>query len=126
MVVAALAAWHERHPDAAEAISGVRVLPEHVLLEAYSVLTRLPGGLAVQPAVGAHELTRRFPEQPLGLPGPSRANLLRTLASAGIGAGATYDGLIALEALAHGYSLLSLDVRAAATYRRLGVTIRSP
>ena len=45
--MAALSAWHEHHATAAEALEGVAALPAHVRLEAYSVLTRLPAGLAV-------------------------------------------------------------------------------
>ncbi len=47
--MAALSAWHESHDAAAEALEAVRVLPAHAMLETYSVLTRLPGGLAVPP-----------------------------------------------------------------------------
>jgi hypothetical protein len=39
--------------------------------------------------------------------------------------GATYDGLVGLEASAHGETLLTLDRRAAATYRRLGVAFEA-
>lgn len=34
--------------------------------------------------------------------------------------GASYDGLVALEAAAHAETLLTLDERAQVTYRRLG------
>ena len=40
-------------------------------------------------------------------------------------AGATYDGVIALEAKAHGRTLLTLDARALETYRRLGAPSRT-
>ena len=36
-------------------------------------------------------------------------------------AGASYDGLVALEAAAHDHTLLTLDERAQQTYGRLGV-----
>lgn len=39
--------------------------------------------------------------------------------------GASYDGLVGLEARAHARVLLSLDRRAQETYRRLGVTARA-
>ena len=47
--------------------------------------------------------------------------MLRTLTAAGVFGGATYDGLVGLQAIAHGETLLTLDLRAEATYRRLGV-----
>jgi hypothetical protein len=46
------------------------------------------------------------------------------LAGAGVFGGAGYDGLVALEAAAHGRTLLTLDERAQSTYRRLGVPFR--
>lgn len=95
------------------------MLPAHVLLEAYSVLTRLPSGLAVGPAIAAETLTRRFSAPPLRLPDAERDVLLPTLARAGVFGGASYDGLVALEARAHAASLLTLDERAQSTYRRL-------
>jgi toxin FitB len=96
-------------------------LPEHVLLETYSVLTRLPGGLAVPPAMAATVLARRFGEAPLGLRAAARRFLPGTLAEAGVIGAASYDGLVALEAAAHDRTILTLDRRAQATYRRLDV-----
>jgi hypothetical protein len=94
------------------------------MLEAYSVLTRLPGGFAVPAATAAEVLEARFGDPPLRLGARERRRLLTTLAVAGVFGGATYDGLVALEAQAHGRTLLSLDERAQETYRRLGVTFR--
>lgn len=95
-----------------------------MLIEAYSVLTRLPGGLAVPAATAASVLARRFGGEPLELRRPDRAALLGTLAAAGVFGGAAYDGLVALEAAAHDRALLTLDQRAIVTYRRLGVAFR--
>lgn len=90
------------------------------MLEAYSVLTRLPGGLAVPATVASEVLAERFPGEPLRLPDHERAGLPETLALAGVAGGASYDGLVALEAVAHGHDLLTLDSRAQDAYRRLG------
>jgi hypothetical protein len=120
-VVAALSAWHEHHADAAHALREVDGLPAHVLLETYSVLTRLPGGLAVPPAVAARVLGERFGGVPLQLSATDRAGLVERLATAGVAGGSAYDGLIGLEAAAEGAALLTLDRRAQQTYRRLGV-----
>ena len=54
-----------------------------------------------------------------------RLTLLSTLAAAGVGGGASYDGLVALEAAAHDQVLLTRDARAQDTYRRLGVAFRA-
>ncbi|GAC1528458.1 MAG: hypothetical protein NVS2B6_16420 [Thermoleophilaceae bacterium] len=101
-------------------------LPAHVLLEAYSVLTRLPSGLAVPATVAADVLARRFADRPLRLPDPERGALNATLAAAGVFGGAGYDGLVALEAHAHGHALITLDKRAQETYGRLGVAFKDP
>lgn len=105
---------------AASALQDVDSLPAHVVVEAYSVLTRLPSGLAVPPQLAAEILGQRFSRAPLRLDGAQRARVLITLAGAGVFGGASYDGLVALEAKAHARTLLTLDERAVATYRRLG------
>jgi toxin FitB len=125
VVVAALSGWHENHEAAAAALEGVAALPAQVLIEAYAVLTRLPGGLAVGPEDAAAVLASRFGEEPLRLPGAERRALLSTLAAAGVGGGASYDGLVGLEAAAHEQVLLTRDARAQDTYRRLGVAFRA-
>ena len=110
---------------AARELGPIRALPAHVLIEAYSVLTRLPGGLALSPAAASDILDRRFDERPLGLIPSQRAKLLPRLSAAGIGGGASYDGLVGLEADAHARTLITLDRRAQETYRRLGVSFRA-
>jgi hypothetical protein len=102
----------------------VDALPAHVLVESYSVLTRLPGGLAVPAMIAARVLAERFRAPALRLEDDDREELLSKLAGAGIFGGASYDGLVGLEALAHGRLLLTLDRRAQETYRRLGVAFR--
>jgi predicted nucleic acid-binding protein len=123
VVVAGLSRWHRHYRAAAEALDGITALPAHVLTESYSVLTRLPGGLAVPLEAAVAVLASRF-DEPLQLAAGERARLLSTLAAAGVGAGATYDGLVALEARAHERVLLTCDGRAQDTYRRLGVPFR--
>ena len=122
--MAALSAWHEQHAPAATALAPVTALPAHVVLESYSVLTRLPGGLAVPSELAASVLARRFPDPPLQLDAADRVALPGRLAAAGVRAGAAYDGLVALEAATAGETLLSLDTRAQRTYRRLAVAFQ--
>ena len=125
VVVPALSRWHRHYEAAAEALDGVAVLPAHVLAESYAVLTRLPGGLAVAPEAAASVLMSRFGEEPLQLAAAERRTLLSTLATAGVGSAASYDGLVALEARAHDQVLLTRDSRAQDIYRRLGVAFRA-
>jgi hypothetical protein len=124
VVVPALSRWHEHWQSSAEALEGIAALPAHVLTESYAVLTRLPGGLAVPPEAAAAVLTTRFGEKPFQLAAAERRTVLRTLAAAGVGGGASYDGLVALEARAHDEILLTRDARAQDTYRRLGAAFR--
>jgi 2'-5' RNA ligase len=124
-VIAALSAWHEQHDAAAAALRDVRALPAHVTLEAFSILTGLPGGLAVPAATAAAVLNRRFDEPPLTLSEVERPRLVVSLAAAGVFGGASYDGLVGMEAAAHDETLLTLDQRAVTTYRRLGVRFRA-
>ena len=46
-------------------------------------------------------LVSRFDAEPLPLTAAKRRTLLSTLAAAGVGGGASYDGLVAMEAAAH-------------------------
>ena len=69
-------------------------------------------------------LARRFDRDPLRLDEAHRRALVRTLATAGVFGGSSYDGLVALEAAAHEQTLLTLDRRAQPTYARLGVEFR--
>jgi predicted nucleic acid-binding protein len=123
--VAALSGWHEQHDAVAEMLEDVTDLPAHVAVEVYSVLTRLPSGLAVPPPAAADVLARRFPGRRLRLPARDSAALVGTLAAAGVYGGATYDGLVALEAAANDEVLVTLDERAQRTYRRLGAPFRT-
>jgi hypothetical protein len=103
----------------------VRALPAHAALETYAVLTRLPGGLAVPAPVAARVLGERFPDPPLQLGEGERRELLRRLPAAAVFGDASYDGLVGLEATAHGETLLTLDRRAEQVYARLGVAARA-
>ena len=75
-------------------------------------------------ADAADVLGRRFAGPPLRLSEGELRDLCGTLAEAGVFGGASYDGLVGLEARTHGHVLYSLDRRAHETYRRLGVSVR--
>lgn len=125
MAVAAALPWHGRHADARQAIRpGVTPIVAHVALETYSVLTRLPSPGRVPAAAAQAFLAGVFTWPPLSLPSNNYATLLRRLSESGIAGGAVYDALIAATAAAAGASLVSLDRRAARTYRALGVAHR--
>lgn len=118
VLVAALAAWHPRHQDARAALKGVEVVVGHVLLETYSVLTRLPAPhriSATSAGLALGGLTWRV----VGLSGQDQADLLSVCSSRGISGGTVYDALIAATARHHGLTLVTSDGRARRTYAGL-------
>jgi len=119
--VAALAAWHEAHDAAADALAGVEAIPAHALAEAYSVLTRLPAPMRMPPEPVVEFLARRFPQPWLALDAPEIKAFVEDAPGSGITGGATYDALIAATARASGATLVSCDRRAASIYRRVDV-----
>lgn len=94
----------------------------HAWIETYAVITRLPGSARVAPPDAVALLESNF-AVPLWPDGEALAGAPAVFASAGIAGGAVYDAWVALAALGHGTTLASRDVRAEATYRRLGVEV---
>ena len=92
------------------------------MAETYSVLTRLPGDLRVEPADAALLLRERF-ARPLLLGVEASGRIPDTLARFGIAGGAVYDALVALAAVAHDADLATRDLRAKATYEAVGARV---
>ena len=88
------------------------------------MLTRLPLPYRVPPLVAAQFLAESFPDEVLILPAAVERRLVSIFRERGISGGSVYDGLVALTAAENGAELLSLDRRAAETYRRCGVNYR--
>ena len=111
VVVPAIVLSHQQH-DSVNRSLGRRVvrLTFHAALEAYSVLTRLPGDARLSP-VGDAVFLREARSR----------SLVDEFASFRIAGGAVYDALIAATAEAAGATLLTRDRRAAATYEQLKV-----
>ena len=120
IMVAAFAPWHERHSDAMTLMVDKPQAVAHSLVETYSVLTRLPAPFRAPAAVVATFLARRFPDDPLVLTAGDLVGLLGRLATAGVHGGAVYDAIIGATAGAADCVLLTLDRRAARTYRLVG------
>jgi predicted nucleic acid-binding protein len=100
--------------------SRVRAVPAHVLLESYSVLTRLPAPHRIDERTAAESLAGLALDV-LALPAKQHLAIIRDLSAAGIRGGAVYDGLVAATVRHHGGRLLTLDRRARATYDVVGV-----
>jgi predicted nucleic acid-binding protein len=119
VVIAAALATHVHHDAAAVACAELKDLVEHVALEAYSVLTRLPLALRVDPPLAVATIAAHWPGARLRLPADAAALLPARLSDAQISGGAVYDGLILATSAHHGRTLLTLDRGVMATARRL-------
>lgn len=120
VVVAAFASWHEGHRDAAAALRRGARLPAQVLVESYSVLTRLPPPHRIAPGVAAGFLAARFPEDPLVLSARGHLRLVQLLAEADVPGGAIHDGVVAATAAEADTVLVTRDARALPTYDLVG------
>jgi len=121
VVVAGFATWHEGHRASVAALDRRPRLPAHVVVESFSVLTRLPPPHRVRPNLVSAFLRTRFPEQPLLLPPVEHLSLVEEATEAGIVGGAVYDALVAAIARHAGATLLSRDQRAMRVYDLLGL-----
>lgn len=121
VAIAAFGEWHELHSQAVEALAGSPALVAHAALETYSVLTRLPEPFRAPAATVVGYLAENFKGTRPALPASEQRRLPELMHRAGVHGGAVYDGLVGLTAAAAGAELISLDARAAQTYKRLGV-----
>jgi len=120
VVVAVFASWHEGHRAAVDALRSAPRLPAHVVVETYSVLTRLPPPHRASADVVVDFLERRFPEPYLILPEEEHRNLLRDAQASAMTGGSIYDALVAATAMHAGATLLTRDRRANNVYRSVG------
>jgi len=118
-----LVGTHRAHRSVVDWWGGREVaLSGHALAETYSVLTRLPGDLRLDPIDAARLLHERFVE-PLVLGVAMSARIPFALSRVGIAGGAVYDALVALAAIEHDAELATRDLRAKATYESLGARV---
>lgn len=120
VVVPAFASWHAAHASAFAVLRQKPRLPAHAALESFSVITRLPQPQRASAAVIAMFLRAHFADAYIALSPPQYERVVQQAADAGIAGGAIYDALIAATAREAGATLLSRDVRAAATYDLMG------
>ncbi|HXV74776.1 MAG TPA: type II toxin-antitoxin system VapC family toxin [Candidatus Polarisedimenticolaceae bacterium] len=121
VVVAAFASWHEGHRAASAVLARHPRVPAQVLIETYSVLTRLPPPHRAPASLVAEFLAERFRSGPITLPASKYRRVIEQAASAGIHGGSVYDAVIAATARHANARLLTRDRRATPTYDRLGV-----
>ena len=88
VVIAAFSSWNEYHEAAIEALGDVRDLVAHAEFETYSVLTRLPEPLQMEPKLVAQFLREDYPGKRMVLPEPERRALITRFADLSIAGGA--------------------------------------
>lgn len=121
VAVAALDATHAAHDACRRIVQAHRpALAGHAAFETFSVLTRMPGALRVDPPTAADIMSRVFLET-LWLTAEQSSALLDHLGPAGVRGGAVYDALVGEAARQGGCTLLTRDRRAGSTYALLGV-----
>ena len=109
VVVAAVHANHPYHAVAASwVVDNLRahelVVAHHSVVEAYAVLTRLPGDLCVTPSE-ARDLLRETVRSNMavaGLRADSVWTLIESLVASSVAGGRSYDALIAQALVTHG------------------------
>ena len=95
-------------------------IPAHVLIETYSVLTRLPAPHRADPQIVADYL-EQFADRVLVLPPHSHSELIHQLPQLGVSGGAIYDALVGATAREADSVLMTRDRRASLVYDALGV-----
>lgn len=119
VLVAGFARWHEAHDLAVAAVRRSHALLDHVALETFSVLTRIPPPQRVAPRLVAEFLEHHYPGE--RVPAARSVDVVPAALDATISGGAVYDLLVGMSAKAADATLISLDRRAAATYAAAGV-----
>jgi predicted nucleic acid-binding protein len=121
VAIAALDGGHAAHAICRAAVLARRpALAGHAAFETYSVLTRMPGQLAVDAPTAATALHEMYPEG-CWLDGADAAALIARIGEIGITGGAVYDALVGEAARVNARRLLTRDQRARRTYDLLGV-----
>ena len=117
ILVAALCSWHQSHEASLRALrsaekDGKLIVPSPALVEAYSVMTRLPSPHRLAPKDAWEALSRSFQKRAtvVALTGSDTWRLIHEAADGGVAGGSTYDAVI-LAAARKGRAdrLLTLD-----------------
>lgn len=125
-----IAGFDSTHPffsHAEQALADVKRagrLVAHTIAETFAVLSAPAGPYPALPRDVVAYLEQFLEREPIGIAPAAYPGAVAELSSAGVAGGAVYDGLIGLSAQRHGAELVSLDVRAARTYARVGVEFR--
>ena len=133
VVVAALLGWHENHPAARAALdrglaAGRAILPAPVLVEAYSVMTRLPAPHRISSGDAAALLGDTFRGVPVIALEPKEIwTLIAWLDERNVTGGRAYDGhILACAKKAQAARLLTLNAKDFLAFDSAGIEIVRP
>ncbi len=135
VIVAALLSWHQDHDVALASLQELLaeeapiLLPTHVLIEAFSVMTRLPKPHRVDPEDALTVLTMTLEDKVglIGLPVRDYWDSLRTLVARGSRGGAVYDAEIIECSLQAGATrILTLNLRHFQRLAPAGIEVSRP
>jgi predicted nucleic acid-binding protein len=123
VLIPALQVGHPNHAEARRVLSRrhLRIIG-HVALETFATMTAAAYKPRTSPSASAAAIAQ-LDSRPLTLSVHGYADLIDKAGASGIMGGAIYDALIAVTATEHSARLISRDLRAAATYRALGVDL---
>src|SRR4051812_40242703 len=115
VIIAGLLSWHDSHQRASQALekAGRLLIPFPVLIESYSVMTRLPSPHRLRPEI-AHQLLRdSFSDARIVALSPRKAwTFLEDCVASATAGGRVYDAVIASAAIeAQARELLTLNPR---------------
>lgn len=118
VVVAGLLEWHEHYEESFWALDSVLedgvIVSSRVLIESYSVMTRMPAPHRLAPADALRLLTETLSEHATvaDLPAEERWSFLAALAELGVAGGSAYDAeILATARHAGAKRLLTLNRR---------------
>ena len=118
------ATWSAGNRRVLTAIANERLcVPAHVLIETFSVLTRLPEPHRASAEAASEYLRAEF-KSVITLPAIEHLKLLLRAVELGISGGKIYDALIGVTARQNKVELLTRDRRAKETYDQLDVEAR--
>lgn len=115
--------YHDHHAEIWAWWRGRRAsLCGQAWVETYSVVTRLPPPLRLEPDDAAQLMAARF-AAPLALGADTYERLPQILAERQVAGGAVYDAMVALTAVEHRRTLATRDGRARGTYETMGADV---
>lgn len=120
VVVAGHGPWHEAFDIADPVLRRRPRLASQVVLETFSVLTRMPPPFRATPRSAAAYVESLLAEPPLGLPAGEYAKIVAEAAAHGLAGKLIYDAAVGLAARRAGAKLVTRDRRALPVYEMVG------